>query len=193
MISTSQRLVYSGSFAPLHYQHVYNMLYCEDLFPKLGECVFEISDINCRKGFVDPIEIEIRSQAIKSIGRQVLKTSASSFCEKFTIFNNSYFIVGSDTFEYLIDVNKCWFNFPRLLEDFFKHKRHGNSFIVLPRGKLSNNKTEEEWNQLIDYTRQLLKYWDVCQDVVGFVNFHTYMQNSISSTSIRNDSSKGKE
>lgn len=182
MISTSQRLVYSGSFAPLHCQHVYNMLYCEDLFPKLGQCVFEISDINCRKGFVDPNEIEIRSQAIKSIGRQVLKTNASSFCEKFTIFDDSYFIVGTDTFEYLIDVNKSWFNFPRLLEDFFKHKRHGNSFIVLPR-----DKSEEEWNQLIDYTRQLLKSWDVYQDVVGFVNFHTYMQNSISSTEIRNE------
>ena len=88
-----------GSFNPLHKGH----LSCANVAEEASEknVVFEISMEHPNKGLLDDDEVTKRVKQFD--GQTVVVTRAPLYIDKAKIFPNSTFVIGSDTFERIVD------------------------------------------------------------------------------------------
>ncbi len=92
------KLIFPGSFNPIHAAHRQIAQYAEKLLKKY--CWYEISMTNVDKPSLDYLTIEER---INTLDRGVIISNAATFTEKARTFPNSTFVVGFDTLRRIID------------------------------------------------------------------------------------------
>ncbi|MFZ4733711.1 MAG: hypothetical protein ACOYK7_14320 [Pirellulales bacterium] len=93
------RLVFPGSFDPLHEGHLGMAALAGALTGRPVE--FELSIANVDKPLLDHIEVRRRSDQFA--GRRLWLTRAATFVEKVAVFPRAVFILGADTFTRLWD------------------------------------------------------------------------------------------
>ena len=96
---TTDRLVFPGSFDPLHEGHRLMARLAEEIAERPVE--FELSITNVAKPALD--YIEIRSRVAQFAGQTLWLTRAATFLEKLEIFPRCTFVLGADTFTRLAD------------------------------------------------------------------------------------------
>ena len=95
----ADRLLFPGSFDPLHDGHRAMARIAEEIAERPVE--FELSIANVDKPLLDYREIETRSAQFA--GRPLWLTRAPTFLEKLALFPRSTFVLGADTFVRLAD------------------------------------------------------------------------------------------
>jgi hypothetical protein len=93
------RLIFPGSFDPLHEAHLLMARIAEEIAERPIE--YEISVTNVDKPALD--YIEIRDRAAQFVGRPLWLTSVATFIEKLEAFPRSTFVMGVDTYVRLAD------------------------------------------------------------------------------------------
>ena len=96
---SNNRLIFSGSFAPIHQGHLAMAGIAEEIAERPVE--WELSVTNVDKPMLDYIEISRRVEQFK--GRTLWLSRAATFTEKMRVFPQSTFVMGADTFVRLID------------------------------------------------------------------------------------------
>jgi len=94
-----ERLLFPGSFDPLHAGHREMARIAEEIAERPVE--FELSIANVEKPLLDYCELETR--CAQFAGRPLWVTRAATFLEKLAIFPRSTFVLGADTFARLAD------------------------------------------------------------------------------------------
>ena len=114
--SNRGRLVFPGSFNPMHHGHLRMSKIAKEQLGVLPD--LEISIENVDKPNIDALAIEERVQ--QCLDREQFKTAtiwltrAPTFFEKSELFPNATFIIGADTFvrlfddQYYADSNQCF-------------------------------------------------------------------------------------
>jgi len=97
--ATADRLVFPGSFDPLHEGHRLMARLAEEIAERPVE--FELSITNVDKPALD--YLELRSRVAQFNGQTLWLTRAATFLEKLEIFPQSTFVLGADTFTRLAD------------------------------------------------------------------------------------------
>ena len=97
--ATSNRLLFPGSFDPLHEGHRLMARLAEEIAERPVE--FELSITNVDKPALD--YLELRSRVTQFAGQTLWLTRAATFLEKLEIFPQSTFVLGADTFTRLAD------------------------------------------------------------------------------------------
>ena len=95
----TDRLLFPGSFDPLHEGHRLMARVAEEIAERPVE--FELSITNVDKPTLD--YLEIGSRVAEFAGRSLWLTRAATFLEKLEIFPQSTFVLGADTFVRLAD------------------------------------------------------------------------------------------
>ena len=93
------RLVFSGSFDPLHDGHRLMAATAEDRVSRRIE--YELSITNVDKPALD--YVEIRERLLQFSGQTLWLTRAATFLDKIDIFPASTFVMGADTYKRLCD------------------------------------------------------------------------------------------
>jgi nicotinic acid mononucleotide adenylyltransferase len=93
------RLIFPGSFDPLHEGHRLMARIAEEIAERPVE--FELSIENVDKPCLDYVELRARSSQFA--GQSLWLTRAATFLEKLLIFPRSTFVLGADTFVRLAD------------------------------------------------------------------------------------------
>ncbi len=93
------RLLFPGSFDPLHAGHQEMARIAEEIAERPVE--FELSIANVDKPLLDYCELETR--CAQFAGRPLWITRAATFLEKLAVFPRSTFVLGADTFARLAD------------------------------------------------------------------------------------------
>ncbi|MBT4887183.1 MAG: hypothetical protein HON07_08215, partial [Planctomycetaceae bacterium] len=97
---TQDRLIFSGSFAPLHDGHLAMAHLAEEIAERPVE--WELSVSNVDKPMLDYIEILRRAEQFK--GKRLWLSRAPTFIEKIQAFPQSTFVMGADTYRRLTDL-----------------------------------------------------------------------------------------
>ena len=95
----NNRLIFSGSFAPLHEGHLAMAGIAEEIAERPVE--WELSVMNVDKPMLDYIEVSRRVEQFK--GKTLWLSRAATFIEKVHVFPQSTFVMGADTYVRLID------------------------------------------------------------------------------------------
>ena len=184
-----KRLIYPGSFNPLHSQHVAIMLHAIKYFskkyhpntscqPDILSPVFEISKSNCDKPDVEDTDLIERIKTITVINFDVIVTRTPKFSQKNKTFTSSRYILGLDTFLRMIDVKYHYDNYELMFRNLYKSN---NDYLIYPRGV----DTQEEWNSIIDNIgKRFMTKLDLWSRFV-FVPFDSYTPSDMSSTELR--------
>jgi nicotinic acid mononucleotide adenylyltransferase len=98
-VAGSGRLVFPGSFDPLHEGHLLMARIAEEIAER--PLAYEISIVNVDKPTLD--YVEMRDRAAQFTDRSLWFTRAATFVEKLAIFPKSTFVMGVDTFARLPD------------------------------------------------------------------------------------------
>ena len=93
------RLLFSGSFAPLHEGHLAMARIAEEIAERPVE--WELSVTNVDKPMLDYIELSQRTAQFN--GRPLWLSRAATFVEKIELFPKSTFVMGADTYLRLAD------------------------------------------------------------------------------------------
>ena len=97
---TQDKLIFSGSFAPLHEGHLAMARLAEEIAERSVE--WELSVCNVDKPMLDYIEVSRRANQFK--GEKLWLSRAPTFIEKIQAFPQSTFVMGADTYKRLIDL-----------------------------------------------------------------------------------------
>ncbi len=97
--TTTRRLLFPGSFDPLHEGHRLMARLAEKITAQMVE--YELSIQNVDKPSLDCVEL--RSRLTQFIDRPLWLTHAPTFVEKVALFPDSTFVMGADTFVRLAD------------------------------------------------------------------------------------------
>jgi len=97
--ATTRRLLFPGSFDPLHEGHRLMARLAEKITAQMVE--YELSIQNVDKPSLDCVEL--RSRLTQFIDRPLWLTHAPTFVEKVALFPDSTFVMGADTFVRLAD------------------------------------------------------------------------------------------
>lgn len=95
----NNRLIFSGSFSPLHEGHLAMAHIAEEIAERPVE--WELSVTNVDKPMLDYIEVSRRVEQFK--GKTLWLSRAATFIEKVHVFPQSTFVMGADTYVRLID------------------------------------------------------------------------------------------
>jgi nicotinamide mononucleotide (NMN) deamidase PncC len=93
------RLLFPGSFDPLHEGHLAMARLAEEIAER--PCEFELSIANVDKPLLD--YVEMRTRVAQFEGRPLWLTRAPTFLEKIELFPDTTFVMGADTFSRLAD------------------------------------------------------------------------------------------
>ena len=126
---SNNRLIFSGSFAPLHQGHLAMARIAEEIAERPVE--WELSVTNVDKPMLDYIEVSRRVEQFK--GETLWLSRAATFIEKIHVFPQSTFVMGADTFVRLIDP-KYYSGSKKKMSDAMRAIcRHSRGLIVFGR------------------------------------------------------------
>ena len=181
-------LILSTAANPLHHGHMYMMCNAYDMMKThitQSEVVpvFELSVINADKGILNDTEIQNRTSQFVNSGYHYSYGTLPSFAAKSyeykSIFDNYYFVIGSDTFYRMCDINQFHFG---SIESLYHSMRmlRGHLIIFNRPGTKTVEETYEERLPALIYDVE-------CSDKYRmFNNIVLDSEVSISSTEIRN-------
>ena len=126
---TNNRLIFSGSFAPLHEGHLAMAAIAEEIAERRVE--WELSVTNVDKPMLDYIEVAQRAEQFK--GKTLWLSRAATFIEKVHVFPESTFVLGADTYVRIIDPKYYYGSQKRLNDAVQTICRQSRGLIVFGR------------------------------------------------------------
>jgi nicotinic acid mononucleotide adenylyltransferase len=130
------RLIFSGSFAPLHDGHLAMAHIAEEIAERPVE--WELSVSNVDKPMLDYIEVSRRAEQFK--GKRLWLSRAPTFIEKIRAFPQSTFVMGADTYQRLTDLKYYGGSHQQLHSAIQTICRKARGLIVF--GRVQNEKFE---------------------------------------------------